>query len=185
MPTNDIHSHRCRSEQISRAVLSLVVPRRSICSPTTFPTNPAAAALGCSAIGTVDGPTTYDRAWPPLRQERCIPACRRCAGPSRSELGQGVGKLELIKDPVLRQMRQINAQSSSDLPRADSCSTRWHGHRDDLVEAQQLGQLCGISSVRLHRSGPYRCPAPGRQPISIKLASGCPFQPSQPQIVRR
>jgi hypothetical protein len=34
MPTNDIHSHRCRSEQSSRAVLHLVVPRRSLCLPT-------------------------------------------------------------------------------------------------------------------------------------------------------
>jgi SAM-dependent methyltransferase len=42
MPTNDIHSHRCRSEQSFRAVLSLVVPRRSLCSRTTFPTDSAA-----------------------------------------------------------------------------------------------------------------------------------------------
>lgn len=49
MPTNDIHSHRRRSGQISRAVGSLVVPRRSLCSPTTFPTNPGVG--GCSLDG--------------------------------------------------------------------------------------------------------------------------------------
>lgn len=38
MPTNDVNCHRRRSGPIPRAVLSLVVPRRSICSPTTFAT---------------------------------------------------------------------------------------------------------------------------------------------------
>jgi hypothetical protein len=62
MPTNDIHSHRCRSEQISRAVLSLVVPRRSICSPTTFPTNPAASAL--DGMGVAGASLTCERGLP-------------------------------------------------------------------------------------------------------------------------
>jgi hypothetical protein len=54
MPTNDIHSHRCRSDQIPRAMGSLVVPRGSICSPTTFPTNPAASALDGTVWLTAD-----------------------------------------------------------------------------------------------------------------------------------
>jgi hypothetical protein len=37
MPTNDIHSHRCRSEQSSRAVLHLFVPRRSLSASLHFP----------------------------------------------------------------------------------------------------------------------------------------------------
>jgi hypothetical protein len=45
MPTNDLYSHRCRSGRVSRAMGSLVVPRGSICSPTTFPTNPGVGAL--------------------------------------------------------------------------------------------------------------------------------------------
>jgi hypothetical protein len=52
MPTNDIHSHRRRSEQISSAMLSYVVPPGSLCFPTTFSTNPAAGALdGATLFG--------------------------------------------------------------------------------------------------------------------------------------
>jgi Transposase, Mutator family len=54
MPTNDIHSHRCTSEQVSRAMGSLVVPRGSICSPTNFPTNPGVGALDGTVWLTVD-----------------------------------------------------------------------------------------------------------------------------------
>jgi hypothetical protein len=54
MPTNDIHSHLCTSEQISRAVGSLVVPRGPLCSPTNFPTNPGVGAIDGTVWLTVD-----------------------------------------------------------------------------------------------------------------------------------
>jgi hypothetical protein len=53
MPRNDIYSHRCRSEQVSRAVGSLVVPLRSICSPTNFPTNPGVGRCSLDGMGVV------------------------------------------------------------------------------------------------------------------------------------
>jgi hypothetical protein len=80
MPTNDIHSHRCWSEQISRAVLSLVVPRGSICSPTNFPTNPAASAL--------DGMELSPRTWCRTRlsgRRRCGRVCARGLDPAGME----------------------------------------------------------------------------------------------------
>src|SRR5450759_813980 len=84
MPTNDIHSHRCRSRPISRAVLSLVVPRGSLCSPTTFPTNPAAGAL--DGMGVVGASLTCERGLPTgsgpvnLPQHTVAPACAAVRG---------------------------------------------------------------------------------------------------------
>ena len=64
MPTSDIHSHRCRSEQISRAVLSLVVPRGSICSPTNFPTNLGVGRCSLDGMGVVGASLTCERGLP-------------------------------------------------------------------------------------------------------------------------
>jgi hypothetical protein len=64
MPTNDIHSHRCRSGTIYRAVLSLVVPRRSICSPTNFPTNPGVGRCSLDGMGVVGASLTCERGLP-------------------------------------------------------------------------------------------------------------------------
>jgi hypothetical protein len=64
MTTNDIYSHRCRSEQRSRAVLHLVVPRRYLCFPTTFPTNPGVGGCSLDGMGVVGASLTCERGLP-------------------------------------------------------------------------------------------------------------------------
>jgi hypothetical protein len=86
MPTNDIHSHRCWSGQISRAMGSLVVPRGSICSPTNFPTNLGVGRCSLDGRGVVGASLTCERGLPtgsaPVNfpQHTVPPACAAVRG---------------------------------------------------------------------------------------------------------
>jgi hypothetical protein len=86
MPTNDIYSHRCWSERVSRAVLSLVVPRGSICSPTNFPTNLGVGRCSLDGMGVVGASLTCGRGLPtgggPVNfpQHTVAPACAAVRG---------------------------------------------------------------------------------------------------------
>jgi hypothetical protein len=126
-----------------------------------------------STIGTVDGPTTYDRAWPhfvsrvlhsPLSMVR-----RSQPSPSRLRLTTAAGQ---------SWDKALGSWSSSSTPYSGRCVRSGPevvptdrepppAPPDDTVtettssRRQQLGQLRGISSVRLRWSEPYRCPASG------------------------
>ena len=98
---NDISSTRYDPAQLGVQPQGLVVARHDLCCVCQIPiperhngdlfigvrSEASRRAGSVPLIGTVDGPTTYDRAWPPLCQERCIPASTvRRSQPSPSRL---------------------------------------------------------------------------------------------------